>query len=126
MFKKSETISSEKINTLIGHGTRFEGSLHASGTIRIDGEFQGDIHLKGDIIIGEEGKIVGNINANNIVNSGMIQGNITTANQLKICSNGKVLGDIQVKSLIVEEKANFDGKCKMQGEIIQEIKSESF
>lgn len=116
MFKKNETVISEKINTLIGQGSKFEGTLQADGTVRIDGEFVGDIHLKGDIIIGEGGKIIGNISANNIVNSGLINGNVSV-NQLKICSNGKLLGDISVKSLIVEEKAILDGKCKMQNEI---------
>ncbi len=116
MFKKAETINTEKISTLIGQGSKFEGVLNATGTIRIDGELKGDIFLKGDLIIGENGKVFGNITANSILNSGMIQGNVTAANQLKISSNGKVIGDIQVASLIVEEKSLFDGNCKMKKE----------
>ena len=40
MFKRNEVISNEKINTLIGQNTKFEGVLHAEGVIRVDGEFQ--------------------------------------------------------------------------------------
>ena len=116
MFKKTETINSETINTLIGQGTKIEGALHATGTIRIDGELKGDIFLKGDLIVGQEGKIFGNISAHSILNSGMIKGNITTSHQLRIASSGKVIGDIEVSSFIVEEKSLFDGKCKMKKE----------
>ncbi|MFZ5968162.1 MAG: bactofilin family protein [Bacillota bacterium] len=114
MFKKNETIISEKIDTLIGKNSSFEGILHADGTVRIDGQFKGEIHIKGDLIVGEEGKITGNVHANNTVVSGTVIGNINVSNQLRINSNGKVLGDVDVFSLIVQEKAIFDGKCKMQ------------
>ncbi|MBS3994418.1 MAG: polymer-forming cytoskeletal protein [Alkaliphilus sp.] len=114
MFKRNEVISNEKINTLIGQNTKFEGVLHAEGVIRVDGEFHGEIILNGNLILGEEGKIFGNITAHNIVLSGMVNGNIKASNLLRICSSGKVIGDIHIGHLIVEEKAVFSGKCKMQ------------
>lgn len=116
MFKKSETINVEKFDTLIGQSTKFEGVLNASGTVRVDGELKGDIFLKGDLIVGEKGKIFGNITANSVLNSGTINGNIKASNQLKIAANGKVIGDIEVVSLIVEENSLFDGNCKMKKE----------
>lgn len=114
MFKRNEVISNEKINTLIGQNTKFEGVLHAEGVIRVDGEFHGEIILNGNLILGEEGKIFGNITAHNIVLSGMVNGNIKASNLLRICSSGKVIGDIHIGQLVIEEKAVFSGKCKMQ------------
>lgn len=114
MFKKNEVINNERINTLIGQNTKFEGVLHAEGVIRIDGEFHGEINLNGNLILGEEGKIFGNISANNSIISGMVNGNIKVSNLLRICTTGKVIGDIHIGNLVIEEKAVFDGKCKMQ------------
>ena len=116
MFKKSTNLenANTNINTLIGQGSKFEGKLNAQGTVRIDGEFSGDIFINGNLILGVEGKITGNTEANNVIISGSVNGNITTKEQLKINSSGKVVGDLKVDSLVIEDKAIFDGKCSMK------------
>lgn len=114
MFKKNAIVVNEKFDTLIGTNSKFEGNLHAEGTVRIDGEFTGNIKVTGDVIIGEEGHMFGDITASNVTVSGAVEGNITATNQLKINNTGKVLGDIHIISLIIEEKAIFEGQCIMQ------------
>lgn len=114
MFKKNNIVSNEKVDTLIGKTSKFEGKLDADGTVRIDGEFIGNISVKGDVIIGEEGKMFGDISANNVIVSGCVEGNINTSNQLKLNATGKILGDIHVSNLVVEDHAIFEGKCTMQ------------
>ncbi|AOT72687.1 bactofilin family protein [Geosporobacter ferrireducens] len=120
MFKKNDVIPSEKIDTFVGKNSSFEGVLQAEGTIRIDGAFKGDLQIKGNVIIGEEGKIVGNIDAHNIILAGSVEGNITASHQLKINTTGKLYGDIQVSSFVVEEKAIFEGTCKMKDSPVQD------
>lgn len=120
MFKKNDVVPIEKIDTFVGKNSRFEGTLQAEGTIRIDGLFQGDLQIKGNVIIGEEGKIIGNINAHNIILSGNVEGNITASHQLKINTTGKLYGDIQISSFVVEEKAIFEGTCKMKDSPVQD------
>jgi cytoskeletal protein CcmA (bactofilin family) len=114
MFGKNNTTSHEKVDTLICKSSKFEGKLNADGTVRIDGEFVGNISVKGDVILGEEGKMVGDISASNVIVSGSVKGNITAENQLKLNASGKVIGDIHVTSLVVEDKAIFEGKCAMK------------
>lgn len=114
MMKKKNNISPQGFDTLIGNNAAFEGSLKTSGLLRIDGQFNGDIDVSGNIIIGQEGKVIGNVKTDNIEVSGIVDGNIIASGQLKICSSGKLYGDIEVESFIVEDKATFDGKCKMK------------
>ncbi len=120
MFKKNDVIPSEKIDTFIGRNSSFEGTIHAEGTIRIDGTFKGNLQIKGNVIIGEEGNVTGNIDAHNVILSGNVEGNITASHQLKINATGKLQGDIMVSSFIVEEKAIFQGTCKMKDSNIQD------
>lgn len=112
MFGKKES-TSEKIDTLIGKNTTIEGKISGHGTSRIDGTLLGDLDVKGDIIIGDEGRIQGNITCINVLISGTVEGNISTSEQLRITSSGKLFGDVEVKSFIVDEDAIFQGSCKM-------------
>ncbi|SKC63921.1 bactofilin family protein [Maledivibacter halophilus] len=122
MLKKKNNISPQNFDTLIGNNANFEGTLKTSGLLRIDGLFKGDIEVNGNIIIGKEGKIVGNVKTDGIEISGIVEGNVIASEQLKISSSGKLIGDIEVGSFIVEEKAMFDGKCKMKNENSTQIK----
>lgn len=44
--------------------------------MRIDGEVNGNIHLKKGIVLGESGKVNGNIHSDNLIIYGKINGNV--------------------------------------------------
>ncbi len=113
MFKKNEH-SMDKIDTLIGKNTKFSGKIEAKGAIRVDGEVEGDIVVDGNITIGADGKITGNMKGNNIFISGIVKGNIKCNEHLRLGNTAKLYGDVEVKTLIIDENAVFDGNCKMK------------
>jgi len=112
MFGKNED-KFNKIDTLIGKNTKLQGKIESKGSMRIDGELVGDIIIEGSVVIGEEGKINGNISCDNIFIAGSVHGNILCKDQLRVSNTGKLYGDIEVKSFIVDESAVFEGSCKM-------------
>lgn len=122
MLRKKNNISTGTVDTLIGSNAVFEGSLSTAGLLRIDGKYTGNIEVKGDVMIGIEGSVNGNITSNNVEVAGTVCGNIVTSEQLKICSTGNVKGDINVKSFIVEDKAVFEGQCTMSNQTTAEAK----
>ncbi|AIS52048.1 hypothetical protein TKV_c08660 [Thermoanaerobacter kivui] len=116
MFQRKEQVlevNPDKIDTVIGKNSTFEGTIKSQGTLRIDGNFTGQIETKGNIIIGESAKVEANITTDNIILSGEVKGNIFAKGQLQLTSTGKLSGDIEVQNLIIEDGAIFDGKCKM-------------
>lgn len=114
MLGKKQDIQYTKFNTLIGAECSFEGRLSLNGTIRIDGEFKGELNIDGNLFIGESGRIIGNINSTNVFIAGMVEGNIVAAGQLRIASSGKLFGDVNISNFILDEDAIFEGSCKMQ------------
>ncbi|GAB6086953.1 bactofilin family protein [Alkaliphilus crotonatoxidans] len=120
MFNKKENRKEEvqysRASSIIDKDCYLEGMLRAKGTLRIDGSFKGEIVVDGNLFIGETGKIIGNIQVNNLMVAGEIQGNITAAEQLRIATGGSLYGDVWVKSFILDENAIFEGSCKMQKE----------
>ena len=99
--------------TIISPNSKFEGTLNSTGILRIDGEFRGDINIKGNVIIGEDGIVIANINADKVTIAGKVEGNICCSGSLELVQSGKLTGDIDAKSIRVDEGAIFDGKCKM-------------
>lgn len=118
----------EKISTLIGVGTVFNGDFIVQDTMRVDGTINGNCTSKGTLILGEEGKIVGNISAQNIFISGEVKGDIVSTGKLEVLSTGKVTGDIRARKLVVDEDAYFDGRCTMATEqtsqAVKEVKKD--
>lgn len=113
MFSKGKTeILTEKVDTLIGSNTTFEGTIRAEGTVRINGNVTGEIIVTGNVIIGDSSTIKGNIKAENAYISGTVQGNISASDQLHMTTSSKVYGDIEVKNVIIDEGAVFNGHCK--------------
>ncbi|HBM80785.1 MAG TPA: cell shape determination protein CcmA [Clostridiaceae bacterium] len=105
-IKNSET-------TIIGPCSKFEGKLKAEGIVRIDGTIGGELSVNGNVIVGEEGYIKGSINSEKVVIAGKVEGNIHCSGSLELTSSGKLYGDIEAKNIIIQDGAEFQGKCIM-------------
>ena len=111
---------------IISHGSRFEGKITSSGSLRVDGQVNGDVSLTGDLVIGANGEITGNIDAQAVTVGGKITGNINVKNKLVLEGKARIKGDIHASKLVIDEGAIFDGKCEMSGERRPDQKSELF
>ena len=105
-----------KIESVIGVTCRMNGILKSEGGLRIDGMFDGQIQLSGNLVVSETATVVAEIQAYNITVSGTIRGNIT-ANKIEIMENGKVFGDLNVNTLLLNEGAFLRGNTNMLGDI---------
>lgn len=102
-----------KIGTIIGPGAVFKGDITAPEAIRIDGTLTGNCNCKGNLILGTEGQIKGNIKAQNVILSGKVVGDVDSSGKLELLSTGKLSGNITARSLVIDEDAFFDGRCAM-------------
>lgn len=107
---------STKIETVLGPNANFKGSVQSDGGMRIDGIFEGNIELAGNLIIGESGKVIADIKAQNVSVSGAVKGTVNANGRLEILSSGKVWGDISVASFLIDEGGFFRGQSVMPGE----------
>ena len=99
--------------TVISKGLKIEGKLSCSGNIRLDGEVQGDISSEGVVIIGENGKVNGQINADSITIGGRVAGTVRAKDKVVLEAKANLKGDIITKILMVEAGAIFNGNTKM-------------
>ncbi|MDF2880681.1 MAG: polymer-forming cytoskeletal protein [Clostridiaceae bacterium] len=118
---KNNAAQNSDIETEIGESTHLTGNIVSSGSVKIDGEFIGDIETKGDIIISQTGSVKGNISGANITIGGLLNGNVVSSGLLHITAAGKVMGDIETINLMVEDGGVINGKCIMTLDEIKRI-----
>lgn len=115
MFKngKIRSIDAKTTDTLIGESTICEGKMISEASVRIEGQFNGDIECAGDITIGENAVIQSNIHARDVILAGKVKGNIVTKGKLIITSSGILIGNIDVRSVVIQEGGIFQGSSLM-------------
>ncbi len=121
MFKRSQekrptsTVQAvERITSVLGAGVIWQGTINGSGGVRVEGTFEGQIAIKGLLVVGETGKVTcENVRAINVIVAGAVKGNIT-AQKVEIRSTGRVWGDIITSAFATEEGAFLRGQIRME------------
>ncbi len=105
-----------KIESVVGPGVHFQGSVSGTGGIRIEGTFDGTITVKGSVVVADGAKVTADIQALSVSVAGSVQGNIT-ANKVEIRSTGRIFGDLITTTFATEEGAFLRGQVRMEDEI---------
>jgi len=104
----------ERITSVLGPGINWKGNLTGNGGIRIEGSFEGEIAIRGMVVVGETGRVqTSNLCSNTVIVAGTVNGNIT-AERLDIRSTGRVWGDVTVAAFSTEEGAFLRGQVRME------------
>ena len=111
--KKKKGEEEEEVRAFLGKGAEFTGKLIFNGSVRIDGDFKGDIFGNGTLVIGEGAEVEADIRVDSVMVSGEVRGQIDVKKRLQIYSTGKVLGDVNAPAFSVDEGAFFEGNCHM-------------
>ena len=110
---KTEPVVNVNSISRISAGTIIKGEILSPCDIRIDGTFEGKIHSKGRVVVGESAHIKGDIICDNIDLWGKVDGNVFVKDTLNLKEGCVVNGNLNVRKLSVELGATFNGNCKM-------------
>lgn len=102
-------------NSTIGEGSSFEGKFVVSGSLKIDGKFEGEIKTEDQLVVGENGKVRTDIFAKSVVVAGTVIGNITAENEVTLLETAKVLGDITTPTITIQNGVVTVGKVIITG-----------
>lgn len=111
--KKSQSAFGQEFYTFLGKGVDFKGKAQFEGTVRVDGNFEGEITIDDTLIIGETAIIKGTITGGTIVSSGRIEGVITANKKIQLLKPAVLIGDIHTPTFAMEEGVYFQGECDM-------------
>ena len=114
-FNKSQNSKPQnKIDSLIGAGTRIEGNVVFSGGLRVDGEIRGNVSAEkggaSTLVISEQARIEGQIDVAHVVINGTVVGPVSATDSLELQPNARVTGDVEYHQLEMQQGAVVQGR----------------
>lgn len=96
--------------SIIGRGTRIEGTLRFTGALRIEGSVHGEVRGEGKphaaaLALGPDGSIVGSVTGVDLRSEGTLEGVVTEAGAVELLPDSKTSGEITYESLQVRHGA---------------------
>ncbi len=101
------------LTAFIDEGSEIEGKFTFSGTVMLNGKFQGEIASTDTLIIGERGVVNATVRAGTVVINGELVGNVEATERVEIKGSARVFGDVEAPVVVVEEGVLFEGHCRM-------------
>lgn len=112
MFSKSISHNEKQnneINGFLDKGTKFEGKLAFEGTVRIKGDFKGEIFTKDTLVIEIEAQVEANIEAANVIINGNFSGSIFATESVFMHPPARFRGTVTSPCLRIDEGVIFEG-----------------
>ncbi len=110
----------QTLNTIIGRGTLFEGTMKVENSVRVDGVFKGELSCSGALTISQSGEAYAHLEGKDIYINGIVRGTVC-AEKVRLDSQARFIGDIYATALSVAEGAIFHGSCSMDIEENEEL-----
>jgi cytoskeletal protein CcmA (bactofilin family) len=87
--------------SVVGPGTRIEGTVTAAGSLRVDGEVKGKITAARDVSLSPQGRVEANIQATNITLAGTVKGDLTATGDVSLPAESRLDGQIRAQNVHV-------------------------
>ncbi|UCH62936.1 MAG: polymer-forming cytoskeletal protein [Fidelibacterota bacterium] len=108
-------------NTIVGPSTVVQGNLDIKGSVLVYGTVIGDVRSNGHVRMAKDSVIKGIVIAQEAVIDGELEGNLIIEGRATLGRSAKIVGDLRAQLLVVEEGAQYSGKCKMDGAKVKPV-----
>lgn len=115
MFSKDSKLKPDltgKTNRMV-EGTKITGDIVSQADFRLDGELIGNFISNAKLVIGQSGKIKGEVSCKNADIEGKFEGKIIVSETLSIKSKAIIRGNVTCGKLAIEPGAEFSATCSM-------------
>lgn len=124
--KKNDSKPQGRIDSLIGAGTRVEGSIRFSGGLRIDGEVAGSVEAtegaSSTLVLSEHARVEGGISVAHLVSNGTVVGSVSASESLEMQSKARIVGDVDYAVIEMHQGAVIEGRLVHRGAKSVELK----
>jgi cytoskeletal protein CcmA (bactofilin family) len=106
---------------IIGRGTVVKGNLSGAGDVVVEGRVEGTVSLEDQLTIEPAGKVLADVQLENLTVHGEMSGDIVVGDCVLISSTAKVVGDIKAPRVVIQDGARFSGSIEMDVKLPEDI-----
>lgn len=114
-----EPIKEGQMTALLDMGASFDGRLTFEGTVRIGGQFKGEIFTNDTLVVQPGAKVDAQIEADTVVISGHVRGNVFARRRVIMHPPAVFTGTVTTPSLRIDEGVVFEGASYMPKTVAQ-------
>lgn len=111
--RRPPTGSRKKLTAFLDEGSEIEGKYTFTGTVLLNGKFQGEIASPDTLIIGERGVVNASVRAGTLVVNGELVGDVHASERVELTGKARVFGNLESPVVVLEEGVIFEGHCRM-------------
>lgn len=125
MFGKDKASKPQnRIDSLIGAGTRIDGNICFTGGLRIDGEVRGNVEAaeaasSSILVLSEQARIEGAVKVAHFVSNGTVVGPIKVSESLEVQSKARIVGDVEYAVIEMHQGAVIEGRLVHHGKTVE-------
>ena len=101
------------LTAFIDEGSEIDGKYTFSGTVMLNGKFQGEIASTDTLIIGERGVVNATVRVGTAIIDGELVGNVVATERIELKGKARVFGDLEAPVVVVHEGVLLEGHCRM-------------
>jgi cytoskeletal protein CcmA (bactofilin family) len=102
--------------TVLGPGSRFTGTLKTEGDVTLADIFEGDISARGEVRVGLNATLDGDLCCQSAIIAGLVRGDVT-AKVINITGTGRILGNLRAERLLTEDGSFIEGTITLDYEV---------
>jgi cytoskeletal protein CcmA (bactofilin family) len=102
--------------TVLGPGSRFTGTLKTEGDVVLADIFEGDVSAHGEVRVGVNATLDGNLCCQSAVVAGLVRGDVK-AKVINITGTGRILGNLHAERLLTEDGSFIEGTITLDYEV---------
>lgn len=106
--------AASQIDSLIGRGTRIEGSVVFTGGLRVDGEIVGRVVAEpgapSTLVLSEHARIDGEVTVSHLIVNGNINGPVQVSEFLEMQPKARISGDVSYAMIEIQQGAVVEGR----------------
>jgi cytoskeletal protein CcmA (bactofilin family) len=89
------------------------GDCETEGTVRIEGLVKGTVKAGKAVVIGKQGRVVGDVITQDAVISGHVTGTLVAESRLELQASCQIDGEVRTRRMQLEEGAVLNGTVQM-------------
>src|SRR5689334_1106009 len=97
----------ESGETLVGPAIAIRGRIEGEEDLRVEGRVEGSVSLTETLYVEPNGVVLAQIEARDVVISGIVIGDIKAGNCVTLNKNAKLVGNIAAPRIIIADGASF-------------------